>query len=311
MDKNAAETDSTEFYQNVLRRWRESNLSGEEYEKHFLSLQKEFRKYYANIFILNHKALIIQHAYFKVKAGQREITPTHIMKLRQTKSSSSIHFKPKYKLDHCNLVVNTRRQGLKPPKAYKRDSEDRNTSLSSKTSESVRPGTAKCNLLNPPKAENAYKMVTPRNNCSAMGEKNQESIKISQAIESAVSRYNTADRTRTSQRRKHNFSSLPKSNHSQSRTGSSLNKIKDDEYEKQILEKQKRVNRLKEARRKYSKQKLKSKQRNDSCTSSTSRPADLSKIPTVRGGKKQRSSNSRDFEGKFIHHLTSKTSSEV
>lgn len=52
-----------------------------------------------------------------------------------------------------------------------------------------------------------------------------------------------------------------------SRTSSALAKIKDQEYERQMQEKNERANRLKEARRKYSKQKLKSKQRSDdSCT---------------------------------------------
>lgn len=47
-------------------------------------------------------------------------------------------------------------------------------------------------------------------------------------------------------------------------TASALNQIKDQEYVRQQREREERTNRLKEARRKYSKQKLKSKPREGS-----------------------------------------------
>jgi hypothetical protein len=62
------------------------------------------------------------------------------------------------------------------------------------------------------------------------------------------------------------FSTAFKTTGSLSRAGSALDKIKDDDYEKYQEEKQQRLIRLKETRRKYSKQKLKSKPRNDSQT---------------------------------------------
>ena len=63
-------------------------------------------------------------------------------------------------------------------------------------------------------------------------------------------------------KRKNNFSTASvKTVGSFTRTESTLEKIKDHEYERQMKQKEQRVNRIKESRRKYSRQKLKSKSR--------------------------------------------------
>lgn len=84
-------------------------------------------------------------------------------------------------------------------------------------------------------------------------------------IENAVGKYNDGTLTRMPSERKNNFSnSNSKTTSSMTRTASALDKIKDQDYEKQQDEKLRRYTRLKESRRKYSKQKLKSKNRDQS-----------------------------------------------
>lgn len=104
--------------------------------------------------------------------------------------------------------------------------------------------------------------ITPRN-ISKLGFMHKSNLGaslkcISAVLEKAASvQSSIADRT--SNERRMDTSSNSRLVANSSRSGSALNVIKDSEYERLVTEKQKRVNRLKESRRKYSKQKLKSK----------------------------------------------------
>jgi len=101
MQKNPVQSNFD--YQAAINRWVASEYSGIDYENHIMTLQKKFMKYYANIFILNRKALKIQHAYFRSRAGIKRVVTSRGMKSR---SSSSIFFRPRYGLndsvDKCN-----------------------------------------------------------------------------------------------------------------------------------------------------------------------------------------------------------------
>jgi len=52
----------------------------------------EFRKYPLNIFTLNSKALVIQHAFFGVKTGIRKIIPRQRKLIKQIKKENSKSF---------------------------------------------------------------------------------------------------------------------------------------------------------------------------------------------------------------------------
>lgn len=58
--------------------------------------------------------------------------------------------------------------------------------------------------------------------------------------------------------------------------------MKDHEYERQMKEKTDRINRLKDARRKYSKQKLKSKTRTDGSETGTSQDSNQKPLKLKR-----------------------------
>ena len=79
---------------------------------------------------------------------------------------------------------------------------------------------------------------------------------ISNAIEKAVGKFNDPELTRSAN--KSSFHSNQAATSSRGRGNSALAQIKDQEYERQKDEKQQRANRLKEARRKYSKRKTES-----------------------------------------------------
>ena len=49
----------------AFARWLSTDLKGQDYEEAILKLSKLFRVYEKNIFILNRKALLIQHWFFK------------------------------------------------------------------------------------------------------------------------------------------------------------------------------------------------------------------------------------------------------
>ena len=79
-----------------------------------MSMQKKFMKYYPNIFILNRKALKIQHAYYKIKAGVRKGISA---KYNTPLNSSRVQFKPKYGLNELG-GVGVARKLLKSPTSY-------------------------------------------------------------------------------------------------------------------------------------------------------------------------------------------------
>jgi hypothetical protein len=115
MSQTAKKTKGQEYYQNVITRWETDFTSGTEYEEHFLKLQREYRKYYANVYVLNSQALKIQHAYYGCLAGTRKIIP--ILK-RTPMNTSKVVFKAKYGLNGSTRVPSAKRK-LKPPKGKK------------------------------------------------------------------------------------------------------------------------------------------------------------------------------------------------
>lgn len=84
----------------VLIRWKRAGLTTEEYDTHLLGLQKQYRKFVPNVFILNKKALLIQHAYFGVKAGIRKV----VKALKREGSAAKILFRPKYGLNESGVI---------------------------------------------------------------------------------------------------------------------------------------------------------------------------------------------------------------
>ena len=116
MSKDAAVERDWSFFYNVIQKWHDFNVPGEKYENHILGLQKQFKKFYPNVYILNRKALIIQHFYFKYRSRDRKAATIHpYIGL----NSSQVFFKPKYSLNNSKLNLNGHKKSLKPPKVLK------------------------------------------------------------------------------------------------------------------------------------------------------------------------------------------------
>ena len=107
MSQNAAGRKNADYYLNIIQRWRENSIKGDEYENHFLKFQKEYRKYYPNVYILNSKALVIQHAVFGWLSNTRKILPNSST---SPLSSSQVLFKPKYRLDDVSRPSSVKRK---------------------------------------------------------------------------------------------------------------------------------------------------------------------------------------------------------
>lgn len=80
--------------ENTIQRWREGTISGEEFEKHFLTLQKQLRHFVPNVFLLNRAVLKIQHMVFKSATGERKLIKSkpvkEAVKKLPARSSSNI-----------------------------------------------------------------------------------------------------------------------------------------------------------------------------------------------------------------------------
>ena len=113
MIKDAVVGKDISFYSNAIKRWHDNITPGEEYESNILRLQKEYRKYYPNVYVLNKKALIIQHFYFNLRSKWLR---GGIVRTSHPLNSSQIFFKPKYSLNNSKLYLNGSKQTLKPPK---------------------------------------------------------------------------------------------------------------------------------------------------------------------------------------------------
>ncbi|CAI2361226.1 unnamed protein product [Moneuplotes crassus] len=292
---------SPEYYQAVITRWRESSMTGQQHEDSFLKLQREFRKYYPNIYILNRKALIIQHAVFGWLAGFRGVT-TRLSKSQM--SSSQILFKPRYKLNEVSRPSSVKRKvhskvdsGLFDNKEnyYERSvhispihiDNPKRSRVNSNGSE-CRPKKLSC--FPRPHVTPATSKLTPRENKMSLLDRNKNlgtSLRnITNVIYKAVGKYNDTKLTRMEDNQKSSLSAYNKTEYKTVskpfRPSSTLTKAGDGEYERQQKEKEARISRIKEARRKYSKPKLKTNTRNSSCFDSNSIPISKRQSPSDR-----------------------------
>lgn len=228
MSQTAKEANGQEYYQNVINRWKTGFTRGIQYEEHFLKLQKEYRKYYANVYVLNSQALKIQHAYFGLMSGTRKTTTIHN---KTPKDTSKILFKAKYGLNDASRVTSSKRK-LKPPMSKKSILFDDKENKEIEKSINVSPihyneGSSRVNsqisenrnnygndLKDVPRYSSlsSYQMVSPRNkdNITSRSKNLGTSLRnITNVIHKAVGKYNDTKLTRTSSERKNNFQPGP------------------------------------------------------------------------------------------------------
>lgn len=225
MSQTAKEAKSQEYYQNVINRWKTGFTRGIQYEQHFLKLQREYRKYYANVYVLNSQALKIQHAFFGLMAGVRKPASNYN---NPPKDTSKILFKAKYGLNDASRLPSSKRK-LKPPMSKRSILFDDKENKEVEKSINVSP--IHCNegnnsRVNSQMSENrnnngnditdipkysslsSYQMVSPRNkdNLISRSKNLGTSLRnITNVIHKAVGKYNDTKLTRTSSERKNNF----------------------------------------------------------------------------------------------------------
>ena len=215
MSDIAASRKETQFYINIIKRWESSPFHGQDYENHFLSLQKKYKKYYPNIYILNRKALKIQHAVFGWLSGTRKIIPTFD---KSQLSSSQIIFKPKFSLNESSRPSSVQRKVKKSSEIFdNKESKDWEKSVHisplhmSDNKRKRMPSNGsdiKSERMVPVPKYNSltsYNKVSPRGNTQSFMERNKHlgtSLKnITNVIHKAVSKYNDEKLTRASNER--------------------------------------------------------------------------------------------------------------
>ncbi|CAI2361614.1 unnamed protein product [Moneuplotes crassus] len=304
MSQRIPQRKAPEYYQGVLKRWEQNPMSGQQHEESFLKLQREFRKYYPNIYILNSKALLIQHAVFGWLSGLRKVTPKFS---GSQLSSSQIVFKPKFKLNELSRSSSVKRKVRSKVKSGKFDNKE---NLCHERSVHISP----INCDNPKRMrvtknkpedkpqklsvhpygidEGLTKRLILRDSKLNLSNRTTNlgtSLRnITNVIHKTVGKYNGDNLTRMEERKKNNLSMCHKTEYETTtnpfRPSSTLAKPRDDEYERQKKDKEARILRMQEAKRKYSKQKLKKSAWNTSCTESNSHTISKRQSPNDRKG---------------------------
>ena len=101
---------TVEQAQKTLERWTKTTYNEGEYNHELMLSSYCFRKYSLNIFLLNSKALLIQHSFFGIRAGVRKVIP----KKKEVRKVTQSFINEPAKLSSSKSVDNTN-----PPKKFK------------------------------------------------------------------------------------------------------------------------------------------------------------------------------------------------